>query len=123
MLSGEQIISQQLYDEIEDKFAEIKADCVEFPVDDEQRTQWLQFQKGLLVAWGALSAAYASVEGADEDISAWLESGATDAPKFVAGHCFLSSDYLGTALERYRDDIGDVEQSLPGLSWSKDVMV
>lgn len=122
-LCGDPAFARQLCDEIEDRLAESKADSVEFPMNEEQKTQWLQYQKGLLVAWGALSAAYASVEETDEDISAWLESGGADAPKFISGHCFLSKAYLIAALERYRDDIGDVEQCLPALSWSKDAMV
>jgi alkylation response protein AidB-like acyl-CoA dehydrogenase len=122
-LCGDTLFSQRLSDEIEDKVSELRADSVEFPVGEEQVAQWLHYQKGLLISWGVLSAAYSSVEEPDEDISAWLETGGADAPKFVSGHCFLSRDYLQAALERYRDDIGDVEQSLPALSWSKDVMV
>lgn len=122
-MCGDKEFSRQLCDEIEDKIAEIKADSVELPMTDEQKTQWLHYRKGLLAGWGALSAAYASVEQGDEDISAWLESGGADAPKFVSGDCFLSNNYLNAALERYRKDIGDVEQSLPALSWSRDAMV
>ena len=70
-----------------------------------------------------LHAAYSNMHNPEEDIEAWVETGPGNAPKFVEGYCFLSIDYIQKAIARYNYEIGDIEQSSPGLNRSKDSML
>jgi len=122
-LSDDKAYSQQLIDEIDDKVADYKADSFELPITDEQKIQWINYKKGLLVSWGALCSAYCTVDEPNEDIESWLESGGDRAPLFVNSPCFLSREYINSAIERYKSDIGDVIQISPALNSSLDEML
>lgn len=122
-INSDNSVIRNISSAIESQVSEIKSTSVEYSLSGEQELQWMNYQKGLIVCWGALWAAYSSSKNREEDIEAWLEGGFTNAPRFITGNCILTKEYILSSIKEFERDIGQVDQKLPGLNWKLDEMI